>query len=39
MRQRRLEIELLKFIAAISVVILHVFEPGGRLSENSDNPI
>lgn len=29
MRQRRLEIELLKFIAAIMVVILHVFEPGG----------
>lgn len=27
MRQRRLEIELLKFIAAIMVVILHVFEP------------
>lgn len=29
MRQRRLEIELLKFIAAIMVVIFHVFEPGG----------
>ena len=33
MRQRRLEIEILKFIAAIMVVILHVFEPGGGVHQ------